>query len=121
MVYDKRAHGLTLEQVLFRYVADLKQVGDDDEASYLVHMGSVEAGKSIDQVLGRLGKNLATLSERLSGLEGMDRLFQDAISSLQRCRLRYRSHLNEMLERKHSTQYQRSVYAGAGAASVRAS
>jgi len=120
-VYDKRTHGLTLEQVLFRYVADLKQVGDDAEASYLVHMGSVETAKSIDQVLGRLGKNLSTLSERLSGLEGMDCLFHDAISALQRCRLKYRNNMNEMMERKHSTQYQRGAYTGVGTGSVRTS
>lgn len=116
MTYDKRSHphGLTLEQVLFRYVADLQQVGDDDEAAYLVHMGCVETAKSIDQVLARLGKNLATLSERLSGLEGMDRLFHDTISSLQRCRLKYRTHVSDMLERKRSAQTQRSSPAYAG-------
>jgi hypothetical protein len=110
VAYEKRAHihGLTLEQVLYRYVADLQQTGDDLEAAYLIHQGSVETAKSIDQVLGRMAKNLAILSERLTGLEGIDRLFQDTLSSLQRCRLKYRAHVSEMLERKHDAQLHRS-------------
>ena len=110
MAYDKRGHAysLTLEQVLFRYIADLQQTGDDDEASYLVHLGSVETAKSIDQLMARLGKNLSTLSERLCGLDGMDRLFHDVLSAMQRCRLKYRSHMTEMLDRKRMVQCERA-------------
>src|SRR3982751_4229061 len=94
------APGLTLEQVLARHIADLIQIGDDDEAARLTMQGPIETAKSIEDMLARLNKELTGLSRLFSGLEGMDGPVQSAIGALQRCRLKYRAHLQAMLERR---------------------
>src|SRR5688572_30691775 len=95
---------MTLEQVLSRHIADLIQTGDDDEAARLTMLGPIETAKSIEDLFSRLNKELTGLSRLFSGLDGMDAPLQSAIGALQRCRLKYRSHLQAMLERRREDQ-----------------
>jgi hypothetical protein len=100
---------MTLEQVLTRHIADLIQTGDDDEASRLTMQGAIETAKSIEDLLSRLNKELTGLSRLFSGLEGMDAPIQSAIGALQRCRLKYRNHLEALLERRREDQNKATV------------
>jgi len=101
--------GLTLEQAVSRHIADLLHVGNDEEATRLTMQGPIETAKSIEDMLGRLGKDLVGLSRILAGVEGMEPALQGAISALQRSRLRYRTHLKDMLERRRADQFKTTL------------
>lgn len=101
--------GFTLEQAITRHIADLLQSGDDDEATRLTMQGSIETAKAIDQMMGKLSKDLAGLARLLTGLDGMEPAMQGALNALQRGRLRYRSHLKEMFERRRADQFKTTM------------
>jgi hypothetical protein len=106
METPQEAPGMTLEQVLNRHIADLLQTGDDIEAARLTMQGTVATARSIEEVLARLNQELTGLSRLFTGLEGMDAPIQTAISAIQRCRLKYRNHLQDFLVRLRVDQHQ---------------